>query len=62
MCKKLANKPDGHTLVPLDHYMIQHDKSYCNEIFHCYLLFKIEDKSTLSQWLTYNQANHIHTH
>ena len=57
ICRKLANKPEGRELVKIDHYLIENEKSYCNEIFRCYLLFKIQEDCTLNEWIISNQVN-----
>lgn len=62
ICKKLAmnnrnNQNVKCTVIPIDHYIFEEDKGYCNSISKCYMLFNSKNSEPLSHHLARGYYN-----
>lgn len=37
------NRNKKINLTPIDHYLFEHEKGYCNSVNKCYLLFDVKN-------------------
>lgn len=47
ICRKLAmnknNRNKSICVTPIDHYLFENEKGYCNTVSKCYLLFDVKN-------------------